>query len=124
MPLLLNNFDKLLADLKGAYAQNVQCIERLQHKLDSWNKDEEIRKYRDEAEDARRHSLISMSDKEMEANKAFRKKHYESCAKPMHSKAVGNTYIYEITGTGIGTIIKITCPLCGESEDITDTDSW
>jgi len=55
---------------------------------------------------------------------AFRKEHYEKCALPKRSKAVGNTYIYEITGTGLGPIIKITCPICNKSLDVTDTDSW
>ena len=66
----------------------------------------------------------NLSDKELERLENFRERHYKKCAEPLHSKNVGNTYIYDLIGTGIGTIIKVTCPLCGESEDITDTSSW
>ena len=76
------------------------------------------------AEDTRHHSLLQLSDNEVKAIKDFRDKHYKKCAEPLHSKAAGNTYIYELTGTGLGTCIKITCPICGETEDVTDTDSW
>ena len=65
-----------------------------------------------------------MSDKEIEAERNFRYRHYEKCALPLNNKSAGNTYIYELTGTGLGTCIKITCPICGQSEDITDIDSW
>ena len=65
-----------------------------------------------------------MSDKEIEAERNFRYRHYEKCARPLKDKSVGNTYIYELSGTGLGTIIKITCPICGQTEDITDIDSW
>ena len=65
-----------------------------------------------------------MSDKEAKVARDFRQRHYEQCALPLNSKSAGNTYIYELTGTGLGTCIKITCPICGQSEDITDIDSW
>lgn len=68
----------------------------------------------------RKHSLCHLSDKELERLKNFQERHYKKCAEPLHSKNAGNTYIYEF----IGAIIKVTCPLCGESEDITDTSSW
>jgi len=41
-----------------------------------------------------------------------------------HTRASGNTYIYTLTGTGIGACIKVKCPVCGEEEDITDISSW
>lgn len=28
------------------------------------------------------------------------------------------------TGTGIGTNLKVVCPICGESENITDIEAW
>lgn len=118
------DFDSIILDLQNLYECEVRRADELQEKLDGWNKDAEIQKYKDRAENISRHSLISLSDKELESEKAFRKKHYESCARPLHSKAAGNTYIYEITGTGIGTIITVKCPICGESEDITDISSW
>lgn len=118
------DFNALLDDLKSAYEHEVQRADRMQKKLDEWNKEEEIQRYKNKAEYERSHSLLTLSDKEKEAERSFRKKHYELCAKPLHSKLAGNTYIYELTGTGFGTIIKISCPICGESEDITDEESW
>lgn len=92
--------------------------------LDEWRKDDEIQELKEVNNSIMRHSLLQMTDKEVEAERAFRKKHWEKCAEKFHSKAKGNTYIYELTGTELGTIIKITCPLCGETEDITDEESW
>ena len=41
------------------------------------------------------------------------------------SKANGGRRPYLIpTGTGVGVILKVVCPICGESEDITDTEVW
>ena len=92
--------------------------------MQEWNKDTEIQKYKETVKYIRNHSLFIMSDKEFKADKEFREQHYKMCAEPLHSKTAGNTYIYELTGTGLGTCITITCPICGQSKDITDTDSW
>ena len=62
-------------------------------------------------------SLCNLTDKEDERINKFRNKHYKKCGN-------GNKYLYELTGTGIGTIIKITCPICGKQKDVTDSDSW
>lgn len=120
----IQDFDKAVKSLKDSYEYMKQRMEYMQQTLAEWNKDAEIQKYEKQAEYTRRHSLLQMSDKEMLAAKAFREKHWKECAEPLNSKIKGNTYIYELTGTGIGTCIKITCPICGRSEDITDIDSW
>lgn len=44
-------------------------------------------------------------------------RHWKSCNNP-------SNFIYDLTGTGIGTVIKIKCPVCGEEQDITDYDCW
>lgn len=62
-------------------------------------------------------SVITLSKKEYEAEKAFRQKHYESCSN-------GNHYVYDLLGTGFSLIVKIKCPVCGAEEDITDISSW
>lgn len=117
-------FDDAVQKLKDSYEYMAQRVEDMQETLASWNKDEEIQKWKKLAEDNRKYCLCHLSPKEYEAERAFIHKHYEECAAPLKSKAKGNTYIYELTGTGFGTCIKITCPICGQSEDITDTDSW
>ena len=54
---------------------------------------------------------------EKKAERAFRDSHYKSCKN-------GSKYLYELTGTGIGTAITIKCPVCGEEKNITDYDCW
>lgn len=62
------------------------------------------------------------SQKEKDRYKQFEQKHMHN---RLESKANGGRAPYLIpTGTGIGTILKVVCPICGESEDITDTEVW
>ena len=63
------------------------------------------------------YSLCKLTEKEHLADKKFRDKHFQKCNN-------GSKYLYELTGTGIGTCIKIYCPVCGKSKDITDYSSW
>lgn len=62
------------------------------------------------------------SQKEKEAYDEFEKEHmYDR----LSSRYNGGRAPYLIpTGTGIGTILKVVCPICGESKDITDTSMW
>lgn len=116
-------FDEILDEAKHAYEKQESLVEYLRKALSEYNKDYEISKYKEQAEDIRNHSLLIMSDREMKDEKAFREHHYE-----LHNggkyKSIANTYVYELTGTGLGCLIKIKCPICGEEKDITDTDSW
>lgn len=99
-------------------------------RVKEYNKDEEIQKLENkiaekdkEIESLCKRSLMIMTNKERDARKAFIHKHYE-----LHNngefKGNGSTYIYTLTGTGLGTDITIKCPICGEEENITDIDSW
>lgn len=124
MNCFIDDFDICIKNLKESYNNMKETVNYMREQLNSWNKDEEIQKWKTAAENARHYSLLQLSDKEAKAIKDFRNKHYKKCAEPLHNKAAGNTYIYEITGVGIGTCIKITCPICGESEDVTDSESW
>ena len=65
----------------------------------------------------RRHSLLVLSKKEYTDAAAFREAHNMSCRNR-------STFQYELTHAGIGTIISIRCPVCGKTEDITDTSIW
>lgn len=118
------DIDRLLDGIKEKYHQKEKQLEEMRQTLNEWRKDDEIQELKEANNFIMKHSLLQMTDKELAAEKAFREKHYKKCAEKYHSKAKGNTYIYELTGTGIGTIIKITCPLCGETKDITDEESW
>ena len=111
------DFNGLLKAAQDEYDSLVELNESLRKKVAEWNKDEEIRKAVELAEYNRTHSLCQMSDNEKEAEKAFKDSHYESCKN-------GGKYLYELTGTGIGTAITIKCPVCGEEKNITDYDCW
>ena len=120
----IKDIDTICKNLRDTYEVLEGQVEYYKKKFEEYNKDSEIQKYKDKVDKLYSHSLLLMSDKEAEAERDFRSRHYEKCALPLNSKSAGSTYIYELTGTGLGTIIKITCPICGQSEDITDIDSW
>ena len=62
------------------------------------------------------------SKKEKEAYKNFEQRHMHE---RLISKIQGGKAPYLIpTGTGIGTILNVVCPICGAREDITDTEGW
>lgn len=105
-----------LKGLEDVYFRELDRNHRLAEQLQNYNKDEEITKRDAEIDRLWRNSLYVMLDKEKERAEVFIKKHHKSC----HN----NTIRYELQGAGIGTIIKIICPVCGEVEDITDSDSW
>ena len=120
----VKSIEQICQYLKDVYEVLEEKASYYQQQLSEYNKDVEIQKYKDKIDELYSRSLLLMSDKEAEAEYNFRQRHYEQCALPLNSKSAGSTYIYELTGTGLGTIIKITCPICGQSEDITDLDSW
>ena len=62
------------------------------------------------------------SQKELDAYNDFTNRHMHN---RLTSKYNGGRAPYLIpTGTGVGTNLKVVCPICGESEDITDTGVW
>lgn len=125
MSFLVNNHS--VEELTDAIRQKFYDLENQNESLNNeiavFNKDDKIQELTKEIKHTLRNSLMNMSDKEYEADRQFRTRHWA-----MHnggkSKCDGNTYWYELSGTGIGTCIKIKCPICGEEKDITDIDSW
>lgn len=62
------------------------------------------------------------SQKEKDAYDEFEKEHMHN---RLSSKYNSGRAPYLIpTGIGIGTNLKVVCPICGESKDITDTSMW
>ena len=118
------DFDQLLSDIKLEYKYLENVNKNLQYQINTFNADSTIQELKNRIESIRNHSLLIMSDNELQQEKDFREEHWNKCGKPLNNKAKGNTYIYELTNTGIGTSIKITCPICGESKNITDVDNW
>lgn len=125
MSFLVNN--NSVEELTDAIRQKFYDLENqnesLKNEIAVFNKDDKIQELTKELKHTLRNSLMNMSDKEYEADRQFRTRHWA-----MHnggkSKCDGNTYWYELSGTGIGTCIKIKCPICGEEKDITDIGSW
>ena len=111
------NFKKLLSDIEVEYNRQARTAEMLQERLDQFRRDEEIQKLEAEILELRRLSLLILSPAERNRVDAFRTHHWKKCDNP-------NAFRYEIHGTGIGACISITCPRCGETEDVTDIDSW
>lgn len=80
------------------------------------------KKHADAVKDIRKRSLLVMTEKEAESEIRFRDEHAHFRGTKM--SLFHSTFQYEITGTGIGTILKIRCPQCGQEQDITDYDAW
>ena len=81
-------------------------------------KDEEIKKLKEELDFYQRNTLVTLSDKQRENARRFQKEHYENCETGMIS------FKYTIIPTGIGNVVEIRCPKCGEILDLTDYDLW
>lgn len=111
------DFDDLVEEVKQRYDEVSAESMRLRQQLHEWDQDEEIQKAKRLAEEYRKHSLQQLTDVELQRIAAFRDKHWKECRNP-------SKFRYELTGTGIGTAVKIQCPVCGVEEDVTDLDSW
>lgn len=94
----------------------------LRERIASFNEADEIKKHSDAVRDIRKRSLLVMTEKEAEAEIRFRDEHAHFRGTKM--SLFHSIFQYEITGTGIGTILKIRCPRCGQEQDITDYDAW
>ena len=81
-------------------------------------KDEEIKRLKEELDFYQRNTLVTLSDKQRENARRFQKEHYENCDTGMMS------FKYTIIPTGIGNVVEIRCPKCGEILDLTDYDLW
>ena len=108
------NFDKVLDEIREQYHEMEQRLQNNINTLKEWKKEAEVQAAIERAKMISEHSLMVLSDKELAAKKEFQN----------HHSHANSTFIYTLTGTGIGTAIKIKCPKCGEEKDITDMDSW
>lgn len=73
-------------------------------------------------EDKLNHSLAIFSDLEQERYRTFINKHYQLHNNSKYKKNDGITI--HMVGTGLGTCYTLECPVCHETEDITDVSSW
>lgn len=99
-----------------------RTIRILRDKLKQCNQDKESilaekLQLEDEIQSIQQRSISVLSPVEYDCDKNFRDRHYQSCKN-------GGHYVYDLEGTGIGTIVRVKCPVCGIEEDITDYEVW
>lgn len=112
----VKNIDHLLEDIK-TYCDYIEAeYKNALTKIAEYNQAEEIAKKDEEIAHIKTHSIEILAPTELDAAKNFWHRHYESCQ--------CNTQQWELHGTGIGTIVKVRCNICGEIEDITDITTW
>lgn len=117
--MITRSFDECLKEMKEINESQQLTIEYLREQLSSYDKEKEIADRDKIIDDLYSHSICVMSDKELAAEKVFRHRHFKETGCKN-----GDYYVYGLVGTGLGTDITITCPICGESENITDITSW
>lgn len=122
--MILNNDGIFDRDVDGCLNKIKEYCHKLENdkkillkRLQNYNKETEIAIRNGKIEYLRTHALEILTDSEMIADKDFRHDHYERCGN-------GDTFEYTLTGTGLGSIIKIRCPKCGECKDITDNSKF
>lgn len=111
------DFDDSLENIRKEYNRVRDQNIALRKQLLEWNKNEEIKKANERALYYQRHSLHELSEREAKCVSKFKEIHYASCQNT-------DTFLFKLTGTGIGELISIKCPICGSEEDITDIDNW
>jgi hypothetical protein len=105
------NSQKKLQEVNDYIASLETTIVNLKRELKKYDKDIEIAKRDAKIENLQKHAIISTDNKTRPILEGFRKKHYKKCGN-------GNHYIYDVTGTGLGPIIKVCCPKCKKEIDI------
>lgn len=111
------DFYEALDKVSEFYSDLEEQNQELQERIKTFNKDKELKDKEERIRWLYKNSLYIMQGKESQNEQDFRERHYQKCHNHGH-------YRYDLEGTGIGTIISITCPICGEIEDITDSESW
>lgn len=112
------DFKTVIKKLEEHNEEQERIIDYLREKVRTFNEQDSLRELYHQVNYAYAHSLLSLTDKELQSMKTFIDKHH-------HGKCHnGNHYVYDIEGTGLGACITIKCPKCGESEDITDESKF
>jgi len=110
---ITRHLSQLTEDIRTLQTEN----QYLRKKLHDYKQEEEIKERDEIISNLHKHSLLIFTMSEKQLRDTFVQKHYEKC------ENAGN-YIYNLIGTGIGTVVNIECPVCHEKEDITDYSVW
>lgn len=113
----IHPFTECLESLLEHVTSLEESNERLREELNNYSKDEEILKYKREAENARRHSLYMLDEEEKKRIEEFSQEHYEKCGRAGYIR-------YIVTPTGIGTAVEVECNHCKERKDISNFNNW
>ena len=121
-----NELSKIVFDTVEYYRKQAEHWRYMYTQLHNNTVNEIKEEFKDEINNLEKHLNLSYgefaSQKEKEAYDQFEKEHIHD---RLSSKYNGGRAPYLIpTGTGIGTNLKVVCPICGESKDITDTSVW
>lgn len=102
------NHDKLIIIVKNIkkYQKNAKGISKL-----IWRTKSRIKMAR-----------LILSGTEAQASDSFKKEH-KNC-KETFKNSISLPFQYLVGLTNIGNTVKIICPYCNESKDITDVDCW
>lgn len=95
----------------------IQENRKLKSIIKHYDRHKKIRDKEKEIQSIKMRSIKILTQKEYELDAEFRERHYQSCNN-------GGHYAYDIQGTGIGVMVKVKCPICGEEKDITDITDW
>lgn len=119
----LKSLEKSLEDIHREFEKTIKERDEYMEKAAEVDRSTEIAELKEQLWDLRRHALTVFSDKELAAERNFIDEHYKRHNCHLN-RNLGNTWIYTITQTGIGVVTNIKCPICGEEQDITDTEAW
>lgn len=111
------NIQQSVKTIKKSVDYLVRDNKALRATIKRYDKESGIKAKEDEIQSIQKRAISVLSPVEYDRDRAFRERHYQLCKN-------GSRFIYDLQGTGIGTIVKIKCPICGKEEDITDLDSW
>ena len=111
------NIKKSVETIKKSVYYLVRDNKALRATIKRYDKESGIKAKEDKIQSIQKRAISVLSPVEYDRDRAFRERHYQLCKN-------GSRFIYDLQGTGIGTIVKIKCPICGKEEDITDLDSW
>lgn len=122
----IEELTQIIKDNLEYYEDVIKCTHKKTEKTKEEAKQELTEELKKENERLKERLSLSYgefaSEKEKEKYNDFCKRH-ESERLTLQINSGKMPYLIP-TGTGIGTLLKVKCPICGEEEDITDLDTW
>lgn len=122
----VKELNKKIADTINFYKSRSEALAKVNNKLLEDARGIVDKKLKEENErlhaELRRAIVIFNSDKELTEYHKFCNDHLE--CRMNRKMDHGKMPYVTVHGTGLGTLFKVHCPICGECKDITDTEAW